>query len=298
VPKYTTNTDGSVTVTASPFFCSSTTPNPLCMGAIERTFDVDLVNNANTSVATPDGKIDPSGTHMINLSSPATARDNLRQAESDLMVLVKSLANLDLTGDAVGDVDTARISLVGLSLGSIVGIASAELSTFRTASVSVPGGVITRLLLDSPSFASTINAGLSAAGLVKDSYVYNLYVRDLQGIIDSSDPINHINAAQAHLPLHLMEVKGDTVVPNSATDRLILAGGLQKLKTVGPNAVAAGTGAYTFFTSGSHGTLFDPTASLAATIEMQTEVVKFIATAPAPGGPFVFITDPTVLDLN
>ncbi len=55
----------------------------------------------------------------------------------------------------------------------------------------------------------------------------------------------------------------DTVVPNNSTDRLIAAGGLRKLKTLGPNAVGAGTGAYTFFTKGSHGTLFDPTASLA-----------------------------------
>jgi hypothetical protein len=64
--------------------------------------------------------------------------------------------------------------------------------------------------------------------------------------------------------------------------------------------VGAGSGAYTLFAEGSHGTLFDPTASLGATIEMQTEVVKFAASAVAPGGPFVFLGDgdPTVLDLD
>ena len=44
--------------------------------------------------------------------------------------------------------------------------------------------------------------------------------------------------------------------------------------------------------------MFDPTASLAATVEMQTQAVLFAATAVQPGGPFVFLTDPTVLDLN
>ena len=48
-------------------------------------------------------------------------------------------------------------------------------------------------------------------------------------------------------------------------------------------------------TAGSHGSLFDPTASLAATVEMQTQAVKFAASAVAPGGPFVFITNPAVV---
>jgi hypothetical protein len=291
--------DGNGVDNTSPLYCSSTTPNPLCMGAVERTFDVDLINNSNSS-AVPDGKIDPSGAHFINLPSPATSRDNLRQASSDLMVLIKSLANLDFNGDAAGDVDTSRISMVGLSLGAMVGVGALQYSTYYTASLSAPGGLITQLLLDSPTFGPRIIAGVGSSGLTKDSYLYHLYFRDLQAIADSGDPINHIFAAQAHLPLHLLEVQGDTVVPNSATERLIAAGGLRKLTTLGPNPVGPGSGAYTLFAEGSHGTLFDPTASLGATIEMQTEVVKFAASAVAPAGPFVFLGDgdPTVLDLD
>jgi hypothetical protein len=75
-------------------------------------------------------------------------------------------------------------------------------------------------------------------------------------------------------------------------------GGLNKLKTLGPNAVGPGNGGYAFFTKGAHGSMFSPTASLAATIEMQSQAIKFAATAVAPGGPFVYLTNPTVLDLN
>ena len=85
------------------FYCSSPT-NPACLGARERTFDVDLVNNASTGSAVPDGLIDPSGTHFINLPSPLTSRDNLRQAEADLITFAKSAATLDLDGGGA-DID-------------------------------------------------------------------------------------------------------------------------------------------------------------------------------------------------
>ena len=55
------------------------------MGARERTFDVDLINNA-TGAAGADGVVDATGTHFINLQSLLTSRDNLRQAETDLSV--------------------------------------------------------------------------------------------------------------------------------------------------------------------------------------------------------------------
>jgi hypothetical protein len=60
--------------------------------------------------------------------------------------------------------------------------------------------------------------------------------------------------------------------------------------------VGPGQGAYVAFTKGSHGSLFDPTASLAATVEMQRQSVLFALSAVQPGGPFVVITDPTVIE--
>jgi hypothetical protein len=65
-------------------------------------------------------------------------------------------------------------------------------------------------------------------------------MRDFQAVIDSGDPINHIKDAVATVPVHLVKILNDAVVPNSATDRLIAQGPLRKLKTIGPNAVSAG----------------------------------------------------------
>jgi hypothetical protein len=281
-------------------YCSPALPQ--CIGATERTFDVDLVNNT-TGAPPRDGKVDGSGTHMINLTSPATGRDNLRQAEADLIQLTKSVPGLAIApgtpapAGPVG-VDPTRISFTGLSLGAIVGGSHIHFTNdLRTATLAAPGGVITRLLLDSPTFGPRIKAGVTGQ-LALDSFNYNLFFRDFQAVIDSGDPINHIKDAVTMHPVHLIKVLNDTVVPNSATDRLIAQGGLKKLKTIGPNAVSAGNGGYTFFSKGSHGSLFDPTASLAATIEMQRQSVLFGASAVQPGGPFVVLTDPTVLDLN
>jgi len=278
--------------------------SPFYQAANERTFNIDLVNNA-TGASGPDGEIDPSGTHAVSvlLSSPLTGRDGLRQGEADIGVLAKSLANLDVTGDALPDVDASRIHYVGLSLGGIVGVAQAKYSpAIRTVTVAVPGGVQSRLLLDSAAFGATIRksitANFAASSLTApaDGTIFNNFFREVQTLVDPGDPINHVVATNK--PLHLIEVYGDTVVPNSATDALIYGGDMTKLTTLGPNAVAAGAPVWVGFTQGSHGSLFDPTASLAATVEMQTEAVKFAASAVQPGGPFVVLTDPTVIDMG
>jgi hypothetical protein len=56
-----------------------------------------------------------------------------------------------------------------------------------------------------------------------------------------------------------------------------------------------GTGGYTAFSAGYHGSLFDPSVSLAATTEMQRQAVLFAVSAVQPGGPFVVITNPAVI---
>ncbi len=246
--------------------------------------------------------------YFINLSSPLTGRDNLREAEADLIQLTKSIPGLTVAAAAPGSlpagpasVDATRISFVGLSLGSIVGATHAQYAAgTRTVALSVPGGVLTQLLNDSAAFGPSIKAGVNAQGLAPGSYLYNLYFRDFQAVIDGGDPINHIKDTQNAHPTLLFKVLNDGVVPNNSTDRLITAGGLTKLTTPGNNAVGAGTGAWSFFKVGSHGTLFDPTTSLSATMEMQAQAISFSASAPAPGGPYVAVglVDTDVLDLR
>ena len=81
-----------------------------------------------------------------------------------------------------------------------------------------------------------------------------------------------------------------------ATNALITAGNLKKVSTLGPNAVGEGSGAYVVLTAGDHGSLLVPTASPAATAEMRTQFIKFAASAAQPGGPFLVITNPAVVE--
>lgn len=265
------------------------TTNPLYQAANERTFNLDVMNNA-TGAAGPDGAIDSSGASFINLSSLLTARDNLRQASADLITLTRSVGNLDLTGDGVPDIDATRIHFVGQSLGSIVAVSWISVSAgVQTATLSVPGGLVTQLLRDSPTFAPRINAGLQAQGLVPGTTLYNQFFRDAQNVIEAGDPINYIEAAAAAKPILLQQVIGDTVIPNSATQRLIDLGGFTKVATPGPNPVSR---AYVNFTAGAHSSLLDPTSSLPATVEMQSQAVAFAAT----NGSVVAITNPAVIE--
>jgi dienelactone hydrolase len=274
----------------------TSTTNPFYQAGNERTFNVDLINNT-TSATGPDGVTDISGVHWLNLSSALTFRDNLRQGQADLVVFAKSVANMDLTGDAVSDVDPTRIHYVGLSLGGLMGSVFVKFSpNTRTATLAAPGGPLTQWGLQSPTFRPTIVAGLARSGIVENSSIFQNFFRDAQTVIDSGDPLNHIAGTQARVPTHLIKVNGDTVTPNATTDNLIRAAPLTKIKTLGPNPVGPGTGGYVAFTQGSHGSLFDPGASPTATVEMQKQSVLFAFTATQPGGPFVVLTDMTVIE--
>jgi pimeloyl-ACP methyl ester carboxylesterase len=270
------------------------TANPLYDAAHERTFNVDLVNNV-TGAAGPDGLIDSSGTHMINLVSPLTSRDNLRQGEADLIAFTKSVANLDIDGGG-SDIDPTRIHFVGHSLGAVVGGTHVHYTATRTATLANPGGSVVRLLLDSPTFGPRIRAGLASAGITNNSTIFNnRLLRDFQTVVDGGDPINHICACSAQQPVLLFQVQGDVVVPNNSTQRLVAAGNLRQLSAAGPHPVGPTEGVWVDFTQGDHSSLLSPAASFATTVEMQTQTVTFAASAVAPGGPFVVITDTSVI---
>jgi hypothetical protein len=252
-------------------------------GSIERTFDLDLVNNT-TLAPGPDGLIDPSGSHFINLTSLLTARDNTRQGVADLITLARSLPHLSL--GAAGGINASSIHYLGHSLGGIVGgtFMGVVGSAVGTATLAMPGGEVAQLLRDSPTFAPVINAGLAAQGLQQGTTLYEQFFRDAQTVVDAGDPINFIALATASHPIHVIQVVGsatslpDQVVPNSATQRLILAGGLTQVHPPGAGGTTA-LHVYVNFTAGAHGSILDPTSSPAATTEMQTEAIAFALTS-------------------
>jgi hypothetical protein len=283
-------------------------------GARERTFDVDLVNNT-TGAAGPDGNVDASGTHFINLPRLLTSRDNLRQSIADLGVLAVSIPRIDFNGDTVPDFDGARVAFVGQSLGSIVGTsflaveANAQTPITRLGVLNVPGGAIAKLLDGSATFGPQIRAGLAAppANLTQGTPSYEQFLNAAQQTVDSGDPINFA-AIAGNTRLLLQAVVGgagsppslpDQVVPNSVagaplagTEPLIRALNLATITATTQNA--NGIRGVTRFTSGDHGSLLSPTASAAVTAEMQGQMASMIVS----GGTSVQVTNAAVVRQN
>ena len=266
--------------------------NPFYDAAHELTFNLDLVDNS-TLASGPDGKIDPSGTHFVNVPNPLVTRDNLRQGAVDLLTLTRSLGSLDLDGVAGGDVNTSKIYFIGHSLGGIVGgvfLGTAGASEVATGELANAGGGIAQTIFDSPAFGPRIKAGLAQQGITEGSTLYAQFIRDAQTAVDAGDPVNYIAAASAARPLLLLQVVGggtltngstsppDQVVVNSATKRLIDAIGLPRISAPGVNPVSRG---YVNFLFGDHGSIIDPTSSLATTAEMQAESISFAASSGA-----------------
>ena len=285
-------------------------------GVNERTFDLDLVNNS-TGAAGPDGNVDSSGTHFINLSSLITSRDNIRQAVSDLMVLTRAVPTAILVSGGAPDgnkFDGNRISFVGHSLGGIVGGTFLGLDTStKAATLAMPGGGIAKLLDASVTFGPRIAAGLQASGVVEGTDTYETFLRFAQTLVDSGDPINYAVAAVQKHPIHMLEVVGsstsapDQVVPNSApandgvavngikaNDKVTIEGFLSGTdplhETMGltvrsfdgstGNAPLLGEAArnnVVRFSAGDHGSILSPAASPAVTQEMQKETASFLA---------------------
>ena len=290
--------------------------------APERTFDLDFTNNT-TGASGPDGKIDPSGSYFINLTSLLTSRDNLRQGVADLIQLRSSLPTVAVDGTAT--FDPTRVGFVGQSLGSIEGTSFMGLTQSATLNVqnavlSVPGGGVTNLLLGSPTFAPQILAGLAAAGLKPGTSDFNSFIVITQTAIDSGDPINYASlSANKNILVHevvggsspiagdssnasLYNANGkwlpDQVIPNSVatsplsgTEPLIAALGLTSIKATTQSSDGKAIRGAVRFVTGTHGSLLDPSASPQATIEMQTEMATYLAS----GGLVVPVNNPAVV---
>ena len=196
------------------------------LGSVERTFDLDLVDN-ETGAPGPDGNVDESGTHFVNLSSLLTARDNLRQGAVDLVQLAKALSGPSIPRVDAGSIDIAdsgNVHYIGHSLGGIVGTLFLAVSDdVGAATLAMPGGGIGRLLDGSAAFGPELAAGLAASGLAEGTDNYETFLRFAQTLVDSGDPVNYGAAANAGHPLHMIEVVGgandgnnppDLVVPN------------------------------------------------------------------------------------
>jgi len=280
---------------------------------IERHFNMDLVDNASSAPG-PDGNLDDSGKHFINLPSILTSRDNLRQAIVDLFSLTKALATLDYDGGGA-DVDVSKQFFMGHSLGAIVGATYLAIeSNVQSAVLASPGGGIAKLVDGSATFGPVIASGLSTKGVNKGGSDFESFLGAMQMALDSADPINYATETSSKHSMLLLEVVGgntspsDLVVPNNVFAKA--PSGTVQSPTAGTDPLAAqmqlsrvstttnggGLKVWVKFNAGHHSSVLSPKDALgnddalsaSVTTEMQTQIASFLAT----NGANVTINDP------
>jgi Pla-1/cef family extracellular lipase len=251
-------------------------------------FNADGVYEISATSPNPNNPSDPyaNGDVQIymNLQSLLTARDNVRQSEVDLLALRLSLNDPSL----YGVLDATQVSFLGHSLGGITGTAFVALANsglidpatgepmavqnpyaVNSASLAMPGGGISGLLLNSPAFGPVVMGALTSSSTFQDlveaesgmkvedmtDEQYQGYVAAIypgfavefnfaaQAVIDSSDPINYASTVKATMtPIHVIEVVGDEeaesvnkpdqVIPNEVAS-LPLAGSEPLIRALG-----------------------------------------------------------------
>jgi len=277
----------------APFYIENT---PFADIANERTFEADLVNN-QTGAPGADGLKDPSGTHSFNLLNLRVLRDNIRQAEADLMVLAKSVAAMDIDNDGKPDFNAGNISLFGQSAGSAVSgtVAAIEPLIKRVYLNAAPGSIM-RLIV-AGSFGTRINAALAAAGIVPGTVAYETFLTAAQTLLDSADSINYTREAAAKMPVLLHEIIGDLTVPNfvataplAGTEAQIALMGLKPFSTTQVNTDGVRVAAR-FIAPALHQSFLDPRPAPASTLEMQKQAASFLAS----GGTLVQVTNPDLM---
>jgi hypothetical protein len=281
-----------VTDPASPFYQGPGNP----LGNNERHFNLD--NVGATGVFAPDGQID-NGWQILNFANPLNGRDHIRQAVADTIALKRTLPTLDFPdGDADPDLDGDRIHFVGISLGSIIsgvflGLDFDSSTNIKTATLASPAGPWTSILTDPEAivFGGPIRNALSAQGAPPGTVLFDNFVRDLQTVIDPVDPVNYAVDAAANHPLHVIEVLGDTSVPNAPNDYIAKLWGLPGISTTTTATPPDTVSGIVRFSAGAHSSLFNPAPNPAVTAEMQQQTVIYAAS----GGGLIRILDPSVV---
>ncbi|MCA9599046.1 MAG: alpha/beta fold hydrolase [Myxococcales bacterium] len=172
------------------------------------------------------------------------ARDNFRQMAGDQLELVRfiqTLVSLDLlpvgAPDGVPDLDTSRIYYIGHSFGSVQGATIFALAPeIQAATWNVGGAGLMTLLRDSQLFSVVVN-GLTPPGTPFGAVAR--FMAASQALVDPGDPLNYARQEPlAGVPdwkprsMLLQEVVNDNIVPNSTSEALGRAAGLELMHRV------------------------------------------------------------------
>lgn len=173
------------------------------------------------------------GQDFMAIGAPLAGRTNLQQAVVNLtrleFVLKTGGLSTALAANSLAtstpDISTSpsNMKFVGVSLGAIVGsyyLASnttfsypagpsgppyiqSTLNNDMKGFLNNPGGRIAYLIQNSPAFGPTVDAGLAAVGIAKNSPTYHQFFQVTQTILDPADPATMTNPLAAGLPSRL-----------------------------------------------------------------------------------------------
>jgi hypothetical protein len=229
-------------------------------GSAERLAELDVAviaidapeHGSRSDPPTPDGKSDllrsVTGFFAANPDTKQfdmeRVRDNFRQMALDqleLVRLIQSLGTLDVlpigAPDGIPDIDPTRILYLGHSFGSVLGPTVGALAPeIKAACWNVGGDGLLTLMRDSGLFRLIVNS-FTPAGTPKADVAKFFAIT--QAIVDPGDPANFARFATlepmngvanwAPKDVLVQEVKGDTIVPNTATEVLARALGLAQV---------------------------------------------------------------------
>lgn len=187
------------------------------------------------------------GAAFIDVENLAGTRDHFRQAIIDLSATTRSVKLADWKTATGGiSLDGADLRYAGISLGGIMGgLVSGIDPSYRAMLLNVGGAGLVELMRDSQTFGSTLKNGLAAKGIVEGTPEYDSFLNAAKWMFDEIDPINlapyartrplaYVDPATKQAltarakALRLQMAIGDSVVPNSATRRLLKATGVDE----------------------------------------------------------------------
>ena len=275
------------------------------------------------------------GQDFMAIGAPLATRTNLQQGVVNLtrLELVIKTGGLntalataglatstpDITPVVVNSIPTyPNIKFVGVSLGAIVGsyylASNATLATtgapYSQASLNGdmkgflnnPGARTAYLIQNSPAFGPTVDAGLAAVGIAKNTPTYHNFFQVTQSIVDPADPASVSTPLAAGLPSRLSgrvviqeatssafdqygnttSTDGDQVISNAYTRYLGNAlGGRAVLGTSDAAAVGPNFSQLAYTAAGAH------------TVTTTSGVVSTAHAAGVSGAPFMFTLTPT-----
>ncbi|HEY3400660.1 MAG TPA: hypothetical protein VGK03_08515 [Geothrix sp.] len=195
------------------------------------------------------------GQDWMALGAPLATRSNLQQGAFNLHRLELTVAVGGFAAFSAPPSNTG-MRFVGHSLGSITGAyylagnttlattgapyTQTTLNGDMKGYLSVPGGRLAYLIQNSPAFGPSVDAGLAAVGIVKNSPTYHQFFQVTQSVVDPVDPASLTTPLAAGLPSRLsnrvtiQESVGDQVISNPYTRYLGNAlGGREVLGSAG-----------------------------------------------------------------